>query len=234
MLANANVIKAINSAIDRDMIVNSAYQGHAVKTLTPFNPKWSAVEGLDTSSYIVNAEEIENLLSSAGLNEKNALGYRVSGNTAVNLKLVVNASNNFKKETANIIASQLSQIGLNVEVLTLDFNSYINALNNGQYDLYIGEIRLSDDQSLMPFFEKEGATVAYGIDQENNPIIQAYTQFFAGSMNVTDFMAQFNASMPFIPVCYRYGLIAYTRELNKELLSTQNDNFYNIEKWSFQ
>lgn len=232
LLSNPSVVKAISSAVNREAIATSAYQGHAVTNLTPFNPSWSVVKSVDFSSGLLSADKIDETLNAAGLSEKNALGYRVYGNSAVSLRLLVNSGNAFKVEAANLVATQLSAIGINVQVNAVNFTAYTNALAAGDFDLYIGEIRLADNQSLSVFFDGGGAA-SYGITLENNAVAEAYKQFAAGSMNITDFMNTFNESMPFIPLCNRCGVSANTRELSTQVTSTQGDNFYNIAQWSF-
>lgn len=41
----------------------------------------------------------------------------------------------------------------------------------------------------------------------------------------------FNNELPFIPVCYRMGISCYTRTLNGEIKTTEDDPFYNIQDW---
>lgn len=232
LLSNADLVKAVNSAVNRESIATSAYQGHACVAFTPFNPQWRAVEGLDASTHLLKSEEINKLLDNAGYGKKNALGFRTSGNEAITLRLLVNSGNFFKVETANLISKNLAEFGINVEIKSVSFNDYKYALSVGNFDLYIGEIRLPDNHSLMPFFDT-GGEASFGIKQDNAVLTDAYKSFSAGGMTAADFMSVFNASLPFIPLCYRYGVNAYSRELKENMISTQSDNFYNISQWSF-
>ena len=59
------------------------------------------------------------------------------------------------------IANMLTEGGLTVVMSELDTNGYRKALRYGNYDLYLGQTKLSPNMDLTTFFSNEGA-IHYG------------------------------------------------------------------------
>lgn len=51
-------------------------------------------------------------------------------------------------QTANQIAAQLAEVGIEVTLEAKNQEEYFSTLNSGSYDLYLGEILLGDDMDL--------------------------------------------------------------------------------------
>lgn len=49
---------------------------------------------------------------------------------------------------------------------------------------------------------------------------------------MADFLTAFNDELPVIPICYRGGLILYSRAITVPVTSTEDDAFYNIHEWT--
>ena len=87
---------------------------------------------------------------------------------------------------------------------------YRKRLAAGQYDLYIGEIRLTADMSLRPLLM--GGSASYGISRSGAAAV-AYGQYLSGTADLETFSTAFAADLPYIPLCWRHGLAAYDRRL---------------------
>ena len=55
----------------------------------------------------------------------------------------------------------LNDLGFNITVKSMEYTEYKNALLQGNFDLYYGEVRLSPNFDLSPFFGATG-TLNYG------------------------------------------------------------------------
>ncbi len=136
------VRKAIRYVVDRDKIVNNIYAGLAVPTNFPFYPgTWMYNDGLD-SKFTVNLDEARNLLAQAGWEDSDENGEldRVnSEGKTVNLHLrfyvYEEPDNDVRLETANLIAEQLSQVGITCKVEPLTMANMKEKLSAGSFDL---------------------------------------------------------------------------------------------------
>lgn len=225
-LSNPNVRLAIASAIDISKITVNAYQGNAVGTRLPFNPNWSKMVDVSVS---LNAASSVSLLEKDGYNKLDKSGIRTNGTTSLKFSLLVNADNGFRVQAANIIAASLNEIGMNVVVNSVPFADYNALVKSGGFDLYLGEIKLPENMSLGTFFEsgKEGAV---GINLSST-VVADYASFKNGTITIQGFCDSFMKDIPFIPLCYRTGVVAHLRGLE---INTNTPKWYkNIEGWSY-
>ena len=86
--------------------------------------------------------------------------------TALNLEgrtltLLVNSENTARVAAAERIAGQLRSTGLKITLEKLAFEDYTLALEQGQFDLYLGEVVLTADFDLSPLL-LSGAALNYG------------------------------------------------------------------------
>lgn len=218
-LSDSKVRRAVSFAVNRENIVTSAYHGFAAAAVSVFNPEWKTSQGavIASSKHDTTAA-------------KTTLEASTYGGAA--LKLIVNSENGFRATAADLIAKQMNAQGFNVTVSKLAYGDYMKALQTGAYDLYLGEVRLTNDMSLQPFFSQGGAC-SYGISlAAEDPVISSYNSYMAGS-EVGSFIMSFQENMPFVPIVYRSGLVAYTNQMKVKPTSTYGDIFNNIEEWTF-
>jgi peptide/nickel transport system substrate-binding protein len=225
-LADKNVRAAIASAVDIEQTVQNAFGGNAVATRLPFNPNWSRSKDINAS---LNAASALSFLEKSGYNKLGFDGIRSDGETLLEFKILVNKDNAFRVNTARLIANSLNDLGMRVSVNAVDFKSYSEAVENGNFDMYIGEVKLGADMNLDTFFF-EGGLCSAGINPEGESAV-AYTDVLSGKMTVEAFSGVFMRDIPFAPLCFRTGIAASLRGVN---LNIDTDKWYsNIEQWSY-
>ena len=101
----------------------------------------------------------------------------------------------------------------------------------GSFDLYLGEVKLSNNMSLLPFFEESGATQA-GVNLEG-ALAAAYHQMLTGAVSLQDFLNSFQESPAFLPICLRKGVAARSRDVQGKLISYSGDVYANLQDWHF-
>lgn len=228
-LQNTNVRQAISLLIDRKIVAATAFQGHARAAFTPFNPDFAGIAGYDFIPDTGNAAE---LLEQAGYTKFKDNGVRYSGyNNTLDFNLLVNADNAFKAETAKQIAQELTEVGIKITVTALDFNAYSAAVQSWKFDMYLGELMLTPDMSLNPLLAP-GGSVSYGINTAGESAA-AYRLYKDGTTDLKGFIDVFSADMPFVPLCYRNGIAAYSRELKVPQECNASDVYGNIDAWTF-
>ncbi len=208
--------RAVNLMINRNEVVFTAFQGHAEIAYSPFNPQWYEVKTKDLTVF-QNLPTAQNLIDESGKGYDNVLN------------LIVNKENPFKLETAQVIKKQLESAGLKVKIHAVELTDYKWMIENGEYDLYVGEVRLCTNMSLYPFF---GGSLGYGIDTAG-VAATAYYSFMSDEINIVDFVDAFNTDVPFIPLCYRKGAALSTNSLYSGKTFTDCDIYANIGSWGF-
>ena len=219
-LADPLIRRAVSSALDRNEIVTSAFQGHAKAAVSPFNPDWYVIAGTDGSPTVENSD-VRSLLDESG-NDPGRLPF----------SLVVNGENGFKLDAAKQIKTMLGRAGLAVTIYALPKEDYYTAVRNGDFDMYIGEIKLTDNMNLYPLFR--GGRCSYGVTsamQEQS--FARYVQMLSGECELMDFINVFSSELPFIPLCYRSGLALYTNSIDfGDSSCCICDVFGNVDRWT--
>lgn len=231
LLQNPKVLQAMSLALAREEIASSAYQGHAAASAVPFRPDWNALKGLSTAGVKQNKEAAVKLLQEAGFDKTAASGARTGGGKTLQFTLAVNKENPFRLSAANMIAAQLSAVGIKVTVTQLAWADYTKAVQGGSFDLYLGEVKLSNNMSLAPFFDEAGAAKA-GINQEG-AAAASYKQMLTGAVSLQDFLGTFQENPAFLPVCFRKGVAARSRDVQGDLISHSGDVYANLQDWHF-
>ena len=217
VFSDPSLRQAVNLALDRKEIVSTAFQGHARETYSPFNPEWYPLASKD----LIISKNTEKALSLISESETD---------TAKQISLLVNKDNTFKLETAQLIQKYLVSLGFDVLLKDYSEEYYVEALELGSYDMYIGEIRLTPNMNLSAFFD--GLTIS-GIDLEC-PSAARYSQLLSGKCELMDFINTFNEDLPFIPLCYRNAAASYTNAMQADFACCDGDVFYDIETWHFK
>ena len=75
--------------------------------------------------------------------------------------MLVCSSSYIRVQAANEVARLLKSLGFNITVKSMEYTEYKQALLQGNFDLYYGEVRLSPNFDLSPFFGATG-TLNYG------------------------------------------------------------------------
>ena len=219
-LADSLIRRAVSSAIDRNEIVTSSFQGHAKAVVSPFNPDWYVISGTDGAPTLENSD-IPSLLEESG-NDPGRLPF----------SLVVNGENAFKLDAAKQIRQMLSRAGISVVVYALPLEDYYTAVRSGDFDMYIGEVQLTANMNLYPLFR--GGRCSYGVtDSIQEQSFARYVQLLSGECEIMDFINVFASELPFIPLCYRSGLALYTNSIDYGgSVCCVNDVFCNVDRWT--
>jgi ABC-type transport system substrate-binding protein len=122
-LSNAKVRQAIGYAIDRDKIVSELLFNQA-KTASSIVPEqsWAYTPG---TQYHYDPNKAKQLLQEAGYKGEAIVFKYSSGNSYVN-------------QYAQVIQSSLADVGLNIQIETLEVNTIRTQLAQGQFQMYTG------------------------------------------------------------------------------------------------
>ena len=257
-MSYGEVRQAVSAIIDRDRIINEAYFQNGVATTSIFSPEWKEAENLVTSNSDINKNVYLAQLEKIGYNKKDKKGYYVNSNgDRLTLKLVNYKGNEWRTRAAELIASQLKAEGIKVVTDNLDWNEYKSALKNGQFDIYIAEVKLGNNMDISELVTKKG-DAAYGIyykktskktkedtsssnttssnttEKEEIETVAAGSTadavkgLYKGSKTLAEVSAAFYGEMPIIPICYRTGISSFSGNI-LGIKPSQSDIYSGLE-----
>lgn len=217
-LNNVHFRRALFYALDRRDLVTDAFSGRASATDIPFFPGLSGVSKATPDNLSAHAEKAQSELKQSG------------AATGTSLTLLVNQENTARVTAANSVVTAFGKYGIAIKVVQLSMSDYASRIAQGNFDLYLGEIRLTDNMDLSPFLNQGGAANA-GVPA-NTQTLAAYTAWRNGSGTLAQVTDAFRSEVPFIPICCRDGSVSFQSGLTG-VAATENNLFFNVESWHF-
>ena len=129
--------------------MDTYYRGFAVSAELPASPNSPYYSEVLAQNYAYDALAFQSTMSA------------VKGKS---IQLLVNSSDSLRVKVAQEIGRMLNASGLIVEVVQKTSSAYATALEEGKYDLYLGQTKLSPNMNLSPFFSANGTLNYGGID----------------------------------------------------------------------
>ncbi len=219
--ADEHIRRAVSLAADRTTLTDSAYSGYATPALSPFNPYFTDTSGVSIFSKTADTAAAKQEVAESGIAE-----------SKLSLSLLVYKGNEAKVAMATLLKSELEAAGFSVKIDEEYYKSYMSKIADGQYDIYIGEVKLSDDMCLYPILSESG-NASYGIDFDSLECAERYEAYMAGDEEFGGFMLAFSEEMPFVPLLYRKGMICYSKAMSGDMQGYYGNFFSNIENWNF-
>lgn len=203
---------ALVYAIDRDTLAESYYRGFARSASLPASPLSPYYNATLAGRYAYDGGE--------------ALKKAVSTVTQPEypLLLLVNSDDSLRVRVARDICKALVACGLNIELKSVSTSAYNNALRNREYDLYLGQTKLSANMDLSAFFSGSGA-LSYG----NISDVALYTMCTEALANRGNYYTLHQKVMDdgrICPILFRSYAIYATRGLLTGLTPARDNVFY--------
>lgn len=228
-LTSSAVRAAVYYAVDKNELSSSAYQGYGKAAPALFNPNYSGAADLDAgSSY--DASKAQNILTKSGYTKYSKSGVLTDGKNELKFNLLVNSDNGFRSTAAQHIAEALGFLGFSVTVESLPADKYIAKIAAGDFQMYLGEIKLTENMDFSQFF-KDGGAVSKGIDKTLS-VCSKYTEFCEGTIGADVFVNSFLDDVPFVPICYREGVAFFKSGINPDFSYAESSLYGNIVKWT--
>ena len=211
VFGNETVRKALTHAIDRETLAEDYYRGFARPATLPASPLFPHYSKVLAEKYGYDPVKFAEALKDTGL----------QGNT---VKILVNKKDTLRLRTARKIGQMLKDCGLLVEMKELSDSAYNSALRNRDYDLYVGQTKLSANMDLSEFFSGDGALCWGGISDVTTytlcrQAIENHGNYYSLHQNVME-----NAYL--CPILFRsYGIYA-TRGLLTSLSPSRDSVFF--------
>ncbi len=216
---NATLRKALTYAIDRVTINEKFYRGQALVATTAVSPRSPYYSASLASQYGYDAMKFLDATS----------GWRApkdEDGDAQQLRILVNSDDSARLRAARFIAETLTELG--IPAGTLEYGNsgkttYEKVLLAGNYDMYLGQTRLSPNNDLSPFF---GWGLLASGGNTNTDIMAMCKQALADAGNYYNLQQKVAEESGIIPVLFgRYAVYA-ERGLFDGLSPSRDNAFY--------
>ncbi len=225
--------RAISSAVDREFICERVYSSRAEAAYTPFHPDYYRID--DYVPTDLSLEEEQDLLEQAGLAKSNNGNYiyiTMKDEDKPNKKdedkepeleiqeswtLLYNSENPYRLQMAELLKQQLYDLGLKIEPVGLPYEEYMAALQEGEFDLYIGELAIDVSMNVSRLFSP-GNGYGYGCTYGNGTET-VYRSYQQGQSSIKLFLDVYRQNMPAVPLLYRQGIIVSKEGVEEEFVS---------------
>lgn len=208
--------KALTYGIHRESLVESYYRGFgkaAYLPASPDSPWYSTVLAKDLG---YAPEKLAQAVADSGVGEQA-------------LVLLVNKDDGVRLRAARAIGDSLKSCGMKITMSELATADYVKALEKGEYDLYLGQTKLSNNMDLSAFFAPDGA-LSFG-DMDDSVLYALCKESLANSGNYYTLYKQVLDEGVLCPILVRSCAIFVQRGIFTNL-NAARDNvfFYNLGK----
>ena len=230
--------QAVAAAIDYERIVSDVYENFAASPKKIYNPDFYEMRYVSQNSLDLMSANL--ILDDMGFGNRDSEGFRTNKRgKRISLKLIVCNESTVKVNLANAVSEMLAEAGIEVNVVPLSYSSFMTDLKNGNYDLYIAEMRLGADMDftkiLTPYEYQysDFEYINYGVPNSEK-LYFSWLGFMSGTVTPSEFASTFEDVMPFAPLCYTKGCAIFNRDLPFTLFGTDYNMFYNILEWKIE
>ena len=224
LLSKTEMRVAISSALSRSEIVKSAYFGFATAATGIFPANWKEANELQHVSSEQNIKQVVAYLEQLGYNSKDNDGYYVAqSGERITFSLLYNKENISRKYAAELIVQQLKKAGIEIIITEAEsFKEYSQRLENNNYDIYIGEIKLAKNMDLRDVFLKN---IIFGTNESYTS--EMISAFYEEKADISTVISACASEMPIIPICNRKGVFIYSDAI-KDIKVSISDVYTNI------
>lgn len=229
-------------AINRSSIVTDMMSGCGTEATLPVSPISPLYNQSYASSFSFDMEKCEFAYETAGVSDYDDDGkreYMVTGiPMEINLVFIVCSDSASKVAAARDIAANLTSIGITVTLRELSWDDYCEALDDGAFDMYYGEVRLSADFDLSCLLTAEGS-VNYGKVRDamyENAINDylAAADWDTRKMNCDLMCQSIVENAPITAICFEKQQVLTHRGVASGINATQYNIFNHFENWTVE
>ena len=257
-LSRNELRQALSSGINRKKICQNAFYNNALPATGFFNPVWEPVKAVQNIQIEGKSQITVENLEQIGYNNLDSKGNRInSSGNSLSLTLLVNSENRIRVAAAQLIASQLAEYGIRITVIEKSYDAYKQCLETGDFQLFLGEVKFTDNMDIscmvlnggnmtfgMPKVKTSGEETAD--EQTEEPTTEETTSvavnqsemvvngFYEGKNSITDIATVLQTEMPFIPICYRTGVLFYNDHIENFINSSASDIYFSIESYTIR
>ena len=221
VFADAAARRAFSAGIQREVLVNAFLSDHAAAAQFPISPLYAFYpkemeEDFDQDTFLAAVA---------------AAGYDAGEKRE--LTLLVNEEDSFRLDNAEYIAEKLSVLDWKITVRALPWTEYLVALDQGDFDLYYAEVRLSADWDLRDLIGTDGS-MNYGrfYDLRMDQYLQELREADDRNAAVQRLCDYYREAVPVAPICFRNYLVLTRTEVVEGIETAPGATFAFLDRWT--
>lgn len=210
---------ALTHAIDREYLVEKFYHGFAQSATLAASPSSPYYSDTLAANYEYDPVQFISELNSYGV---------VKGT----LRLLVNKDDIVRLRVARAIAEMLTELGVPTETLEMDSSSFVTYIKRGDYDMYLGQTRLSANMDLSPFFSRWGNMSYNGMYSES--IYDLCLDTLENHGNYYDLLKAVADDGRLVPILFSNYTVFASRGLLGDLSPARDNVFFYTRNWTME
>lgn len=211
VFSEEGVRNALSSAIDRDALVSGYYRSFAYSAVLPASPQSPQYDAALAAKCTYDPSRLTLAVANADLEETEVV-------------LLVNKADSVRLRVAREIAADLSESGWKVTTSELAGEDYLTALEEGTFDLHLGQTKLAANYDLSAFFDAEGS-LNFG-DLADEELYALCQDALANSGNYYTLYQAILEDGALCPILFRSYAVYAQRGLFEELEPARDNVFY--------
>jgi ABC-type transport system substrate-binding protein len=256
LLHNPDLVQAVKKIIDKEQMVSYAYGTLAEIVDYPFHPGyWGRINGeqlleQNSPSTVSQSSEsgpgaaldgtfqaelptLEETMARLGYTSRDQDGFWIRDNWGspqrMSLRILVNAENEPRQQMAQILVERLAEIGIEGQVISQAYETYLQSVSSKQFDFYFGEVRMESNMDVSRLFSSENAPK---MGFEYNAALEEAAIFLkTGQTGYKGFLTAFSDASAMEPICYQKGSFSYSRSLPGDFITLHRELFLDIQNW---
>lgn len=223
-LQDINVRKAINCAINKQAVVQIAENGHAMVAYAqaPIGFSGATTEGCDTEYNVDKAKEY----------------LAAWGGDPATIELSIICSNDAKVRAAQVIQSNLADIGINAQIERMDLATYLDVTAAGDHTAFIGGYTASSMIQYLMLNFHSSAIGAANKSRLNMPEVDALIEKAAAARTteeMTEILTQVNTLIneqaPQVSLYQNQKL--YASKAGVENVNVLPNGYFYVSEWTW-
>ena len=231
LLSESSVRRMILSGINTENIIESIYAGNGIVSSCP----------IPSNSYLNNNNEYKNydiekakqLLINAGWENSSGVWQKEINGKKYTLKfeLLANSDNEKKVESADLIAENLKEIGIEIKIVKVNTNEYNKRIANGKFELILATLNLDTDIDLLEliYSDSEKNYAKYTNDAINKIILEMNKDNLQNK--IMDLQVQYKNEAPYIGMYYKGNNLLTNKSVKGNINPTSWNVYHDITGW---
>ena len=214
----------LSALADRNDLAARCYASRAYAATGALNSFYPCVKGRQSILSSADTSSLDAVMTSLGYKMDSASGFYTNGRSHAHVSLLVCSASSSKRYAAAVLAQEWQSAGIEAEITEIStYAEYLQTIQSGQFELYIGETKLYNDIDLSPFWT---GSASAGV-QPSEALTAAYAAFCANAGTAGEFETAFAAEMPYIPLLWCNGVIVTGRRVSG-VSASASSAFYSL------
>ncbi|MBQ4649829.1 MAG: ABC transporter substrate-binding protein, partial [Firmicutes bacterium] len=234
VLSHKDIRHAVAYGINTEKILNNAYMGDGILSDTIYYPDFLGVK--DTGKYYsFDINKAKSMIEQAGYADVNGDGFVEDVlNEQIVFDILVNEKNATRNSAARLIKSDLEQLGIRANIMSLPQNEYLQAIRNKNFDILLTGYTIEENYDLRSFYngKNEWGYSNYDLQMLSRELDRLYSpeDYKAKYAELKELLMD---ELPYYSLCYKKMSLIGLPTFEAEELPMFNNIYMNCDKWSW-